>query len=177
MSADPYLRHDPPGRVFWLTGLPGSGKSTLGAALFRALRGQGIAAAYLDGDALRAACAHDLGYDPADRLENAWRLARLARMLALQGLDVVCPTVSLFAAIHAWNRSELPRYVEVLLEADPATLRARKPLIGEAEAGRAQVPGVNQPHDLPTAPHLRLRTDRPGSDPAALVARVLEAAG
>ena len=175
-SEEPFLRHGAPGRVFWLTGLPGSGKSTLGAALFRALRAQGVAAAYLDGDAVRAACGNDLGYDPPDRLANAWRLARLCRMLALQGLDVVCPTVSLFAAIHAWNRASLPRYVEVLLEADPAVLRARKPLMALAEAGQAAVPGVNQPHDLPAAPHLRLRTDLCGSDPQALVARVLEVA-
>ena len=175
-EAEPFLRHGQPGRVFWLTGLPGSGKSTLGAALFRALRARGAHAAYLDGDAVRAACGNDLGYDRADRLENAMRLARLCRMLALQGLDVVCPTVSLFASVHAWNRAELPRYLEVLLQAAPQTLRARKPLLREADAGRAEVPGANQDYELPGAPHLVLVTDAPGSDPEALARRVLEAA-
>ena len=176
MPEDPYLRHGEPGRVFWITGLPGSGKSTLGAALFRALRARGAAAVFLDGDAVRAACGNDLGYDRADRLANAMRLARLCRMLALQGLDVVCPTVSLFAQVHAWNRAELPRYLEVLLTAAPETLRARKPLYAAAEAGRAEVPGVNQEHDLPGAPHLVLSTDAPGATPEALLARLLEAA-
>ncbi|MCW8141160.1 MAG: adenylyl-sulfate kinase [Planctomycetota bacterium] len=179
MSSDedePFLRLDPPGRVVWITGLPGAGKSTIARHVHRALRAAGRPTAYLDGDAVRAACGADLGYDPDARLRNALRVARLCRMLALQGLDVVCATVSLFHAVHRWNRERLPGYVEVLVRARGETLRRRdqKGLYSGAAGGaRVDVPGLDQAAELPTAPHLIVDNDDEG-DAARAAGAVIE---
>ncbi|MCO5171215.1 MAG: adenylyl-sulfate kinase [Planctomycetes bacterium] len=177
-DAEPFLRIDPPGRVIWITGLPGAGKSTVARQVHAALRACGRPAAYLDGDAVRAACGGDLGYDPDGRLRNAQRIARLCRMLALQGLDVVCATVSLFHALHRWNREHLPGYVEVLLRARPETLgrRDQKQLYSDAARGeRVDVPGLDQAAELPVGPHLALDNDDDADLPRvveAIVARL-----
>lgn len=176
---DPFLRLGEPGRVAWITGLPGAGKSTIARRVHAELRARGIGAVYLDGDAVRAACGGDLGYDPEARLQNALRIARLCRMLALQGLDVVCATVSLFARVHAWNREHLPRYVEVLVRARPETLarRDQKRLYSDAARGaKVDVPGLDQAYDLPAAPDLVLDNDH-DDDVERGVALVLAALG
>src|SRR5580658_2984713 len=82
-----------PGRVFWITGLSGAGKTTLGRELWRRLRAAGRPVVFLDGDALRSAIAEDLGHDARDRRRSAMRNARLCRLLADQGSDVVCATI------------------------------------------------------------------------------------
>src|SRR5215467_14030185 len=103
------------GTVFWITGLPRSGKTTLARALCAALRARKNPVVALDGDAFRAACGNDLGYDHGSRLQNARRLSGTCRLISSQGLTVVCSTVSLFAEIHTLNRATLKRYVEVVL--------------------------------------------------------------
>jgi cytidine diphosphoramidate kinase len=87
---------DPAGRVYWITGLSGAGKTTVGRELWRRLRTAGRSAIFLDGDALREVIAEDLGHSILNRRTSAMRNARLCRMLASQGTDVVCPTISLF---------------------------------------------------------------------------------
>ena len=84
------------GRVFWITGLSGAGKTSVGRQLSARLRAAGRAVIFLDGDALRAVVAQDLGYSESNRRRSAMRNARLCRLLAEQGSDVVCATISLF---------------------------------------------------------------------------------
>ena len=73
-----------PALTWWLTGLPGSGKTTLALAL-----SEGEAVCILDGDALRAGVCADLGFSEADRERNVTRVAHLARLLNAQGLHAV----------------------------------------------------------------------------------------
>ena len=104
------------GNVYWITGLSGAGKTTLARLLTRWLRERGRPVLLLDGDELRAALGASALVAPHERLALASCYGRLCRLLALQGSDVVIATISLFHAIHRWNRAQLPGYVEILLD-------------------------------------------------------------
>ena len=149
-----------PGLVIWITGLSGSGKSTVSALVVEQLRASKIPVVLLDGDVVREVLGGDLGYSRNDRIENAFRICRLARLFSQQGLTVVCATMSLFKQCHAWNREHLQRYLEVLLDVPLEELRRRDPkgLYRKVAGGHASgVAGVDQEYDLPVKPHLRIR--------------------
>jgi adenylylsulfate kinase len=158
----------PSGSVIWITGLPGAGKTTVADEVAALLRAKSAAVVQVDGDVVREVMGNDLGYTPNDRLENAWRISRLCRMLSGQGLQVVCATVSLFSEIHDWNRANLTRYVEVYLRASGGTLAARKGHL----RGAANVVGVDQPFDAPQSPDLLI--DNEGKEsPRELAERIV----
>jgi len=145
----------PVGVVFWITGLPKSGKTTLAQAFSEDIRAKGYATVMLDGDAFRRACGNDLGFDPKSRLLNARRLNGMCRLLSEQGLTVVCSTVSLITEIHALNRTTIQRYVEVFLNVPVETLRGRDPAFyNAADCGLAMIPGINQTFELPESPEI-----------------------
>lgn len=148
------------GRVFWITGLSGAGKSTLARAL-QARLPQSI---LLDGDELRAVLgATRSGFDRESRLELAATYARLCRLLAGQGHTVIIATISLFHEIHAWNRENLPGYLEIFLDVPEDVRRQRDPkgLYAAEQTGAVrQMAGAGTPVDLPQAPHLVLPTAR-----------------
>lgn len=104
--------------VYWITGLSGTGKSTLAAAMVDSYRRMGKEAILLDGDEIRTAISDpSVQYDRASRLINAHRISRLAAMFSKQQLNVVVATISLFHEIHRWNRINIPGYIEVWLKA------------------------------------------------------------
>ena len=78
------------GCVYWLTGLSGAGKTTIGRILYKRLCEKRDGVVFLDGDDLRAVFGNDLGYTAQDRKKSAMRNARLCGLLAGQGLVVVC---------------------------------------------------------------------------------------
>jgi bifunctional enzyme CysN/CysC len=82
----------------WLTGLSGSGKSTIAYLAEEMLVGSGRAAYVLDGDNLRHGLTSDLGFGPDDRAENVRRVGEVARLMADAGLVVLAPVISPFAA-------------------------------------------------------------------------------
>src|SRR3977135_529989 len=79
------------GATVWLTGLSGSGKSTVATAVERALIHAGRPAYVLDGDNLRLGLNHDLGFSAADRAENVRRVGHVARLLADAGVVALVP--------------------------------------------------------------------------------------
>lgn len=152
------------GRVYWITGLAGAGKTTISKRLYARLKERRDGVVLLDGDSLREAFGHDLGYSTADRYASAMRYARLCRMLAEQGLDVVCATISMFHACRDWNRAHIARYCEVYVRASAATLAARdqkglysSPAAGDDES--PQVVGRGQPFEEPLQPDLVVDND------------------
>src|ERR1019366_8233203 len=82
------------GLTVWLTGLPGSGKTTSADYLLHDLEDAGVFSASLDGDALRVGVSADLGFSDADRDENVRRAGEVALLLASQGAVVVVSLVS-----------------------------------------------------------------------------------
>lgn len=81
-------------KVFWLYGRSGAGKTTLARQLLAGLYNRNLSAIYLDGDEMRASLCSDLGFKSEARLENHRRIAEVARLLTLQGLNVVVSTMA-----------------------------------------------------------------------------------
>jgi glutamine kinase len=147
------------GRVYWITGLSGAGKTTVGQELWRRLRAAGRSAVFLDGDALREVIAEDLGHSTDNRRKSAMRNARLCRMLSSQGQDVVCPTISMFHEVQRWNRQNIPGYREIYLQVPLEELQRRdaKGIYAAAHRGDLRdVVGLDVPAELPEAPDLTL---------------------
>jgi adenylylsulfate kinase-like enzyme/phosphohistidine swiveling domain-containing protein len=162
------------GRVYWITGLSGAGKTTVGRELWRRLRTAGRSAILLDGDTVREVIAEDLGHSASNRRRSAMRNARLCRLLCGQGVDVVCPTISMFHEVQRWNRENIPGYCEVYLRVPMDELRRRdaKGIYAAAHRGElSDVVGLDVPAELPEAPDLVL--DNFGAlDGAAAVDRI-----
>lgn len=112
--------------VIWITGLSGAGKTTLAKAVQQYLHTLAVPCLHLDGDAVREAIQDQMiGHDKASRLANAYRIARLAKLLVEQNTCVCVSTMSLFHEIHAWNRANFSHYYEILLTVDKKVLLAR----------------------------------------------------
>jgi adenylylsulfate kinase len=104
-------------RVWWMTGLPAAGKTSLAHALCEALQTEGRLAFVLDGDELRRGLCSNLGLSDVDRRENIRRASEVARLMFDAGLNVVCAFVFPFAADRDRVRALFPsgRFIEVHL--------------------------------------------------------------
>jgi len=104
--------------TFWITGLPGSGKTTLAGTLREFLLEQDVQVIWLDGDVLRDVLGKEGLFSKAERLEVAHTYRKLALMLQSQGFSVIVSTVSLFHEIHIANRLSFGSYFEIFLESN-----------------------------------------------------------
>ncbi|MCI9377198.1 MAG: adenylyl-sulfate kinase [Eubacterium sp.] len=150
------------GRLFWVTGLSGAGKTTLGNMLYKYLKEKYPNTVIFDGDALRSAFGNDLGYSKEERFLCAMRYARLCKLLVDQGMYVICCTISMFDQVRGWNRSNIANYVEVYIEVPVAVLEERnqKNLYQGLKTGAAKdVVGVDLELELPKEPDVRLLND------------------
>jgi bifunctional enzyme CysN/CysC len=169
--------------VVWLTGLPGSGKSTIANLAESRLAALGRHTMLLDGDNLRQGLNADLGFDPAARGENVRRVGEVAALLAEAGLIVLVALVSPFRADRARAASLLPegRFLEVFVDAPPLVCSSRDPkgLYRKAERGELTgFTGRDQAYEPPEAPALVLPTAELSAADAAqrVVAAVMAAA-
>jgi len=148
--------------VFWLTGLPGSGKSTVARAAEAILFRRGLDVTVLDGDTVRANLCADLGFSDADRAENIRRAASVARILAETGQVVIAAFVSPFARERERARQIVGEgFEEIFVETDLAECEARDPkgLYAAARAGKITgFTGVDAPYEAPVSPSLRVTT-------------------
>lgn len=148
-----------------LTGLPGSGKTTLAYAVERRLFEMGRAVTVLDGLELRNTISKGLGFTAAERSENLRRGADVARYMNEAGLICICAFVAPSAAVRERARQAVgaTRFVEVALSAPLETLRTREETgaYARAEAGELpDYPGVSAPYDVPVSPDLSLDTSK-----------------
>jgi adenylylsulfate kinase len=158
------------GAVVWLTGPPSSGKSTLARRLAGALADAGCAHCVLDGDEVRAALVPPPGYDEGARAGFYATLARLAALLAGQGLVVLVPATAHRRAFRDEARALAPRFVEVFVDTPLETCKERDAK-GLYKAGVADLPGAGLDYEVPEAPEV-VATAGEGDD---AVRRVLAA--
>lgn len=139
------------GAVIWITGLSGTGKTTVANAVSAKLRAQGHCVVHLDGDEIRATLPKSaVGYSREDRLALATHYAGLAHIAYKQGLCVVVSTVSLFKEIHVHNRQTFHRYLEVLLNVPLNVLRQRDTLGVYSSGDKTPVFGIDLSPELPS---------------------------
>ena len=164
-----------PGTVYWVTGLSDAGKTTIGCLLYQRLLARKRNVVHLDGDDMRQALCADLGHTPEDRLVAAMRYAAVCRLLSVQGIDIVCGTISLFRECREWCRQHIPNYrviylrvpMEVLVKRDEKRIYERA-LRGELD----NVVGVDIAAEFPREPDLIIDND--GSiSPAEAVEHIL----
>ncbi|HBF30815.1 MAG TPA: adenylyl-sulfate kinase [Rhizobium sp.] len=150
-------------RVIWLTGLSGSGKSTIANALDTKLYERGYHTYILDGDNVRHGLNRDLGFSNDDRVENIRRVAEVAKLMADAGLIVIVSFISPFRDDRALARRLMVNneFVEVFIDTplqecirrDPKGLY-RKALMGEIQ----QFTGVSSAYEPPIKPEIHLKT-------------------
>lgn len=149
--------------VLWLTGLSGSGKSTIARAAERKLHAAGRLCRVLDGDEIRTGLNRGLGFSESDRSENIRRIAEVARILLDTGVIVLVAVISPGAAMRAEARSIVgPRdFLEVFVRCPLELCRQRdvKGLYARAAAGAVpQFTGVSAPYEEPASPDLLIDT-------------------
>lgn len=151
------------GCVVWLTGLSGSGKSTIAQEAQEHLVSAGRPAYVLDGDNVRHGLNADLGFSPADREENIRRIGEVAALMADAGLIVLTAFISPYRAGRDRARQAAPkgRFVEVYLDVPLEECERRDPkgLYRKARAGEiAEFTGIDAPYEPPMQPELTLNT-------------------
>jgi len=158
------------GITLWMTGLSGSGKSTISVALEHALVSLQPKAYFvyrLDGDNLRFGINRDLGFSQQDRKENVRRVSEVSRLFAEAGAIVIAGLISPYSADRAYARevhanASLP-FMEVYVDAPLATVEERDPkgLYKKARAGQIKgFTGIDAPYEAPVKPEVHLRTDK-----------------
>ncbi|MGI9576682.1 MAG: adenylyl-sulfate kinase [Microthrixaceae bacterium] len=166
------------GAVVWLTGLSGSGKSTVGVEVESQLVAGGRAAYLLDGDNVRHGLNGDLGFSQQDRTENVRRVAEVAALFADAGLVAVVPLISPYRAAREAARATADRagvpFVEVFVDTPLEICEQRDPkgLYAKARAGELKgMTGIDDPYEAPESPELRLTPD--DGEPAAQAGEVI----
>lgn len=111
--------------VYWITGLSGAGKTSVGKLLYETMKQKYPNTVFLDGDVLREVFGNDLGYTREERIKCAMRYTRLCKMLQEQGMNVICCTISMFDNIRSWNRENIENYREIYVRVSMEVLVRR----------------------------------------------------
>jgi len=167
-----------PSRVVWLTGLPGSGKSTIADATVGALHSLGVHTYVLDGDNVRTGLNKDLGFTPEDRAENVRRVAEVAKLMKDAGLVVFVALVSPYQADRDAARAlfEEGEFIEVYVDTPVEVCSERDPkgLYAKAAAGALpNMTGVGQGYEIPSSPDLVLHGTGAVEDSVATLVRTV----
>jgi len=165
------------GCVIWLTGLSGSGKSTIATELERELFNLGRHTYILDGDNMRHGLCSDLGFSPEDRVENIRRIGEVTRLFTDAGMICITAFISPYRADRDLARKIAPpgKFFEVYLNTplDVCEQRDVKGLYARARAGEIKnFTGVSAPYEPPLKPEIELHTEK--STVAECVAIILE---
>ena len=164
--------------VVWLTGLSGSGKSTIANLVEGKLLAQGRHSYLLDGDNVRHGLNRDLGFTPEDRVENIRRIAEVARLMVDAGLIVLTAFISPYRAEREMARALLGEgeFFEVFVDTTLAVAEQRDPKGLYAKARRGELmnfTGIDAPYEPPLSPELHIDTLACSAEQAA--ARVVDA--
>lgn len=150
------------GRLYWITGLSGAGKTTIGTQLYYAIKEKYQNIILLDGDLLKTLVDDVPGYSNEERLKRAYKYARICKALVDQGLIVVCCTIAMYEEVRQWNRANNDEYVEVFLDVPKDVLKSRdkKDIYKMQSSGQlSNVVGVDIEVDFPKHPDLTIVND------------------
>jgi len=154
--------HASNGFTIWLTGMSGSGKSTVTAILERTLRDRGLRVEVLDGDVVRTHLTSGLGFTREDRDENIRRVGWVCALLSRNDVVAIAAAISPYRAVRDEIRRGIGRFVEVYMEAPVEVLAERdvKGLYRRAMAGEIEnFTGVSDPYEPPLAPEVVCHSD------------------
>jgi bifunctional enzyme CysN/CysC len=169
--------------IVWLTGLSGSGKSTIANLVERKLHALGRHTYLLDGDNVRHGLNKDLGFTDADRVENIRRVGEVARLMVDAGLIVIASFISPFRSERRSVRAlvEDGEFLEVHVDAPLALAESRDPkgLYQKARRGELKnFTGIDSPYEPPEHAELRIDSaELSPEDAAHAVIAALEGAG
>ena len=160
------------GKVVWLTGLSGSGKSTIANAAESILHAKGYRTYILDGDNIRHGLSKDLGFTAADRVENIRRIAEVAKLMVDAGLVVLTAFISPFRAERDMARSLFAEgdFLEVFVDTPLEVAEARDPKGLYKKARRGELPnftGIDSEYQKPIQPDLVLNSNEMSVEDAA----------
>jgi len=165
-------------KVFWFTGLSGSGKSTIANAFAAYLHAQGIRTYLLDGDNIRHGLNKDLGFSDEDRVENIRRIGEVARLMVDAGLVVLTAFISPFRSERDMARELFDdgEFVEIFVDTplEVCEKRDAKGLYKKARAG--EIPnftGIGSPYEPPLSPDITLDHEWDMDDMVKKLSRLL----
>ena len=169
--------------VLWMTGLSGSGKSTIANVVERKLHALGVRTYLLDGDNVRHGLNRDLGFTAADRVENIRRVGEVAKLMVDAGLIVITAFISPFRSERRLARSMVDdrEFVEIFVDTPLEVVEKRDPkgLYKKARRGELKnFTGIDSPYEVPETPELHIRTeDHDVEESAALIIDYLRDCG
>lgn len=150
------------GVLYWITGLSGAGKTTIGNRLYYELRKERNNVVLLDGDILKNIVDDKLGYSEKDRRKRAIKYAMICKMLTDQGMTVICCTIAMYDEVREWNRKNNKGYVEIFLNVPIEVLikRDQKGMYTRYQKGEiVNLAGLDMQVEFPKNPDLVLQND------------------
>lgn len=164
-------------KALWLTGLSGSGKSTIAQHLERRLYNEGFFAQVLDGDNIRSGVNNNLGFSLEERRENIRRIAEIAKLYIHSGIISINSFISPTIAIRQMARTIIgeDNFLEIYVHAPLEVCEARdvKGLYQKARRGEIKgFTGIDAPYEAPENPALEIQTDK--MDVAAAVEQIYQ---
>lgn len=152
-------------KVIWMTGLSGSGKSTIAIAFEKLLHAKGFQTMVLDGDNTRTGICNNLGFSLEDRAENIRRIAEVSKLFTQAGIVCINSFVSPTKEIRAMAQEIIGKddFLEIYINAPLEVCEERdvKGLYQKARNGEIKgFTGIDSPYEAPQNPYLEIRTDQ-----------------
>ncbi len=148
------------GKVIWLTGLSGSGKSTIAYELYKYYVEHNIPVHHLDGDSIRGIFP-SIGFTENERNDHIKKMGYIASVLETNGITVICSFISPFASSRDFVRSICKNFIEIYIST-PISICEKRDVKGlYAKARNREIlhfTGIDSPYEVPTNPHLAIDT-------------------
>lgn len=150
------------GVLYWITGLSGAGKTTIGNRLYYELRKEKDNVVLLDGDILKKILDNQAGYSDEERRKRAIKYAKICKMLTDQGMTVICCTIAMYDEVREWNRKNNKGYVEIFLDVpiDILIKRDQKGMYSQYKKGKINnLAGMDMKVEFPKTPDIRIENN------------------